>query len=172
MKPVIEMSVAELARSFDELIGEFQPETYLARGAVFGRRYGCSTPTRRSTMPLKRFTRSASSTIMCSSSGSTRPSRPRCIASADPVRRGPVLGVTVVMEICMQAPIEISQLGDDELAALGAQWRARALHGDRDANGKARELEQELRRRRGALSTDELRRPALKTVPWWAFWRK
>lgn len=33
MKPVIEMSVAELARSFDELSGEFQPETYLARGA-------------------------------------------------------------------------------------------------------------------------------------------
>jgi len=71
-------------------------------------------------------------------------------------------------------PEELKLLGDDELAALAAKWRTRALHGDRDANGRAHELERELRRRSGALSTlgADLRNPSSKRAPWWAFWRK
>ena len=71
-------------------------------------------------------------------------------------------------------PSEFENLSDDQLAALAAQWRARALHGERDANGRAHELERELRRRSGALSTlgAELRTPRRIAGPWWAFWRK
>ena len=65
---------------------------------------------------------------------------------------------------------DFETLTDDELAALAAQWRTRALQGERDANGMAHELE----RRSGALSTlgAELRSPAVRKAPWWAFWRK
>lgn len=71
-------------------------------------------------------------------------------------------------------PKELERLDDDELAALAAQWRTRALHGDRNANGRAHELERELRRRSGALSTlgADLRHPSSRRTPWWAFWRK
>ena len=71
-------------------------------------------------------------------------------------------------------PSEFENLSNDQLAALAAQWRARALHGERDANGRAHELERELRRRSGALSTlgAELRAPRRIARPWWAFWRK
>lgn len=69
---------------------------------------------------------------------------------------------------------DLEHLGDDELAALAAQWRTRALHGDRDANGRAHELERELRRRSGTPSTlsADLGKPTHNRDPWWAFWRK
>ena len=69
---------------------------------------------------------------------------------------------------------DLEQLGDEELAALATHWRARALHGDRDANGRAHELERELRRRSGALSTlgAQLRAPAQPRRSGWAFWRR
>jgi hypothetical protein len=65
-------------------------------------------------------------------------------------------------------------LTDDELTAQAAEWRRRALQGEHDANGQAHVLERELRRRRGALSTlgAELRTPAKRLAPWWAFWRR
>ena len=74
----------------------------------------------------------------------------------------------------VNAPTEFDHLSDDELAALAGQWRSRALQGERDANGRAHELERELRRRSGALSTlgAELRNPRQPIRPWWAFWRK
>ena len=69
---------------------------------------------------------------------------------------------------------DLEHIGGEELAALATQWRARALHGDRDANGRAHELERELRRRSGALSTlgAQLRAPIQPQRAWWAFWRR
>ena len=71
-------------------------------------------------------------------------------------------------------PKELEHLGGHELAALAAQWRTRALHGDRHANGVAHELEREVRRRNGALSTQgsQLESPKHQKSPWWAFWLK
>lgn len=40
-----------------------------------------------------------------------------------------------------------SELNDEVLEASAKTWRARALRGDRSANGRAHELEVELRRR-------------------------
>jgi hypothetical protein len=63
-------------------------------------------------------------------------------------------------------------LSDAELAQQAAEWRSRALQGDHAANGRAHELERELRRRSGALSTlgAELKAPARRRAPWWRFW--
>jgi len=71
-------------------------------------------------------------------------------------------------------PLEIETLSDEDLAALAAQWRVRALRGERDANGRAHELEREIRRRSAALSTlsAQLRAPREPTYRWWRFWRK
>jgi len=46
-------------------------------------------------------------------------------------------------------PCSPSALDDDALLAAAKAWRARALRGDRSANGRAHELEVELRRRLG-----------------------
>ena len=74
----------------------------------------------------------------------------------------------------VSSPSEFEYLSNDQLAALAAQWRARALHGEREANGRAHELERELRRRNGAASTlgAVLRDARRIESPWWAFWRK
>lgn len=53
----------------------------------------------------------------------------------------------------VNSPSEFEDLSDDQLAALATQWRTRALHGERDANGRAHELERELRQRSGAACT-------------------
>jgi hypothetical protein len=68
--------------------------------------------------------------------------------------------------------IQPEQLNDDELARQAAEWRRRALSGDQAANGLAHELEREVRRRSGALSTlgAVLREPAVRSRPWWRFW--
>ena len=68
----------------------------------------------------------------------------------------------------------IEELPDDALAVQAAEWRRRALHGEDNANGRAHLLERELRRRSGALSTlsADLRAPAERHAPWWAFWRR
>ena len=67
---------------------------------------------------------------------------------------------------------DLAKLGDEELAALAAQWRARALHGEHEANGRAHELEREIRRRAHALSTfgAKSQEPTKRRHPWWAFW--
>lgn len=77
-------------------------------------------------------------------------------------------------EFAGEAVTDPEGLTDDELAAQAAEWRRRALHGEHDANGRAHVLERELRRRSGALSTlgAELRNPARRLAPWWAFWRR
>jgi hypothetical protein len=64
------------------------------------------------------------------------------------------------------------QLSDEELAREAFEWRRRALGGEHAANGVAHELERELRRRAGALSTlgAALREPAVPSKPWWRFW--
>jgi len=49
------------------------------------------------------------------------------------------------------------------LEAEAAEWRRRALHGDRDARGIAHLLEAELRRRSPAPETAS---PALDMRPW------
>mgnify|MGYP003587558744 CR=1 FL=1 len=68
---------------------------------------------------------------------------------------------------------DLDKYSNDELAALAAQWRTRALHGDRDANGRAHELECEIRRRVRGKPTLEPYAPTEKKKrdPWWAFWR-
>ncbi|MBS0341443.1 MAG: hypothetical protein JSS56_13015 [Proteobacteria bacterium] len=70
--------------------------------------------------------------------------------------------------------IKPEQLSDEELAREATEWRRRALSGDHDANGTAHELERELRRRSGALSTlgAALREPPVRIKPWWRFWSK
>ena len=74
----------------------------------------------------------------------------------------------------VNSPSEFENLSNDQLAALATQWRTRALHGERDANGRAHELERELRRRSGAQSTlgADLHAKDKGAGPWWAFWRK
>jgi len=72
--------------------------------------------------------------------------------------------------------IDLDALTDEELATLAAQWRTRALHGDANANGRAHELERELRRRLGtqpSLITRpmDLEDAPARRRPWWAFWR-
>ena len=64
------------------------------------------------------------------------------------------------------------QLSDEDLAREAGEWRRRALHGDRDANGRAHELEREVVRRAGALSTLRavLGEPRVRPKPWWRFW--
>ena len=68
--------------------------------------------------------------------------------------------------------IEPEQLSDEELAREAFEWRRRALSGDQDARGIAHELERELRRRSGALSTlgAALKEPPVRRKPWWRFW--
>lgn len=73
----------------------------------------------------------------------------------------------------VNSTFKFDDLSNEQLAALAAQWRARALHGERDAGGRAHELERELRCRKGDVSTlgADLRNPRLERGPWWAFWR-
>jgi hypothetical protein len=68
---------------------------------------------------------------------------------------------------------DLEHLSDDELAALATQWRTRALHGDASANGRAHELERELRRRTGVRTTvgAPLDPPIVRHARWWVFWR-
>lgn len=68
--------------------------------------------------------------------------------------------------------IQPEQLSDEDLAREAVEWRRRALHGDRDANGRAHELEREVVRRSGALSTlgAALRERPVRPKPWWRFW--
>ena len=68
--------------------------------------------------------------------------------------------------------IQPDQLSDEDLAREAFEWRRRALGGDQAANGVAHELEREMRRRVGALSTlgAALRAPAVRSKPWWQFW--
>lgn len=44
-----------------------------------------------------------------------------------------------------------SELNDEALQASAKAWRARALRGERDANGRAHELEVEVRRRESPI---------------------
>jgi len=68
--------------------------------------------------------------------------------------------------------IQPEQLSDEDLAREAVEWRRRALHGDRDANGRAHELEREVVRRAGALSTLRavLNESRVRPKPWWRFW--
>ena len=68
--------------------------------------------------------------------------------------------------------IEPEQLSDEDLAREAFEWRRRALSGEQDARGIAHELERELRRRSGALSTlgAALKPPPVRRKPWWRFW--
>jgi hypothetical protein len=67
---------------------------------------------------------------------------------------------------------DLEHLSNDELAALATQWRSRALHGDASANGRAHELERELRRRSGVHATVEAPlEPLARRARWWFFWR-
>jgi hypothetical protein len=68
--------------------------------------------------------------------------------------------------------IQPESLSDEELAQNALEWRRRALGGEHAANGLAHELEREMRRRAGALSTlgAALREPAVRRKPWWRFW--
>ena len=71
--------------------------------------------------------------------------------------------------------IEIEALPEEELGARAAEWRKRALHGDRNARGIAHELETELRRRAGAIfptyDTLDIRPLEVKQQRrWWKLW--
>ena len=68
--------------------------------------------------------------------------------------------------------IQPEQLDDEALAREAAEWRRRALSGDHTANGVAHELERELRRRSGALSTlgAALRTQPVRPKRWRQFW--
>ncbi|WP_446588923.1 hypothetical protein [Variovorax sp. LARHSF232] len=70
--------------------------------------------------------------------------------------------------------MDLQSLPDEVLAAQAVQWRTRALHGEKGANGLAHEMERELRRRHGVpptLSADA-RSPGKGLAPRWAFWRR
>lgn len=69
---------------------------------------------------------------------------------------------------------ELDKFSNEELAALAAHWRTRALHGERDANGRAHELEREIRRRADSPSIryDQVSVAEKRSRLWWAFWRK
>lgn len=68
--------------------------------------------------------------------------------------------------------IQPEQLSDEDLAREAVEWRRRALHGEQEARGIAHELEREIIRRAGALSTlrAALEAPAVRRKPWWRFW--
>ncbi len=70
--------------------------------------------------------------------------------------------------------MDIQSLPDDVLAAQAVQWRTRALHGEKGANGNAHELERELRRRHGVPSTlsADARPPSKALALRWAFWKR
>ncbi|MEJ8850018.1 hypothetical protein [Variovorax rhizosphaerae] len=70
----------------------------------------------------------------------------------------------------------VSELDDEQLASLAANWRMRAGYGDREAFGAAHILEVE-RRRRVRLSGVEtlpasVLSPPDSKVPWWNFWSR
>ncbi|WP_454906553.1 hypothetical protein [Variovorax gossypii] len=73
---------------------------------------------------------------------------------------------------------ELTDLDEASLAAHAAEWRRRALRGEKKARGIAHALETEMRRRSGDTiapqNTDDLdTRPlALRQPPrpWWKFW--
>lgn len=55
----------------------------------------------------------------------------------------------------MASTMEIQKLQDEELIAQAREWRRRALRGERDARGKAHELELEVRHRFGTPKNHE-----------------
>jgi hypothetical protein len=73
---------------------------------------------------------------------------------------------------------ELTDLDEASLAAHAAEWRRRALRGEKQARGIAHALETEMRRRTGdsiipTQGADLDTRPlALRQVkrPWWKFW--
>ncbi|WP_147400506.1 hypothetical protein [Acidovorax cavernicola] len=74
--------------------------------------------------------------------------------------------------------MEFTDLDETSLAAHAAEWRRRALRGEKQARGIAHALEAEMRRRFGdsippSQSADLDTRPlALRQPerPWWKFW--
>ncbi|MBT2324291.1 hypothetical protein J7E62_18225 [Variovorax paradoxus] len=67
----------------------------------------------------------------------------------------------------------MENLDDEQLAATAYVWRKRAMLGEKHAEGMARKLDAELRRRLGATPSrdaplDTL--PGSKSRPWWRFW--
>lgn len=74
--------------------------------------------------------------------------------------------------------MELTELDETSLAAHAAEWRRRALRGEKQARGIAHALEAEMRRRFGdsippSQSADLDTRPlALRQPPrrWWKFW--
>ncbi|MGJ7512399.1 hypothetical protein [Variovorax sp. GT1P44] len=66
---------------------------------------------------------------------------------------------------------QLAHLEDEEVARLAAMWRARALRGDRGANGIAHAFEVEQRRRTRASYLAQLPpEPVPRPRPWWKFW--
>ncbi|MDM0108497.1 hypothetical protein QTH97_26350 [Variovorax sp. J22R24] len=66
---------------------------------------------------------------------------------------------------------QLAHLDDEEVARLAAMWRARALRGDREANGIAHAFEVERRRRTRASYLAQLPpEPPERPRPWWKFW--
>ncbi|MDP9894580.1 hypothetical protein J2W32_003456 [Variovorax boronicumulans] len=71
---------------------------------------------------------------------------------------------------------ELTDLDEASLAEHAAEWRKRALRGEKQARGIAHALETEMRRRSGDTVTQNIdldtRPQALRLAPrpWWKFW--
>ena len=89
-------------------------------------------------------------------------------------RPQPLIGYLCSDMTAVPTAQELATLGDEEIASLAADWRARAGYGDREAFGMAHALEVEQRRRLRESQLHPLPQSLAEPAPartWWKAWR-